>query len=267
MVEIATGKVETGFEGKDTVDVVAISPDGKRLATAGPGGTVLLWDPTGRQERQFSAGGPVGGLAFCPDGKRLATAGADGVIIWDLTRDEKPLPRGFKLTAKELEVQWANLASEDGGKVYAAARLLRADPVRSVPFLAKHLAPKGMAPDPRKVKQFIADLDADEFRKREAAVKELEDLGRAVESALRDALAAKPSLEATRRLERLLNRLEDQGQPLTAEQHRDVRAVRVLGQVGTPAAKKLLEAVRKKGPGWWVEREAKATLERLGNVR
>jgi RNA polymerase sigma factor (sigma-70 family) len=266
MVEIATGKETTGFENKETVNAVAVSPDGKRLATAGAGGTILLWDPTGRQERPFSAGGPIAALAFSPDGKRLATAGANGVLLWDLTRDEKPLPPDFKLSAKDLDARWADLARDDGGKVYAAVRLLRADPARSVPFLQKRLAPKDDGPDPKKVKQLIADLDSDEFDKRDAATKELERLGHAVESQLRDALAANPSLELTRRVERLLKRLEEQRQSLTAEQQRDVRAVRVLEQVATPEARKLLQALSKKGAGWWVEREAKEALGRLTNL-
>jgi len=264
VVDITTGKEETSFESKEKVVALAVSAAARRLATAGAGGAVLLWDDSGKQERRFSAGGAVNALAFSPDGKQLATAGADGVILWNLARDEKPLPPDFKLSAKELESRWADLASNDGGKAYTAMRLLRADPPRSLPFLQKHLTPKDAGPDPKKVKQLIADLDADEFKKRESAAKELEDLGEAVEPALREALAAKPSLEVTRRLERLLKRLEEQRQTLTAEQQRDVRAVRVLEQVGTPEAKKLLGALSKKASGWWVKREARAALDRLG---
>jgi RNA polymerase sigma factor (sigma-70 family) len=264
ILDITTGKEETRFESKEEVVTLAVSAGARRLATAGAGGAVLLWDTAGKQERRFSAGGAVNALAFSPDGKQLATAGADGVILWNLTRDDKPLPRDFKLSAKELEARWADLASDDGGKAYAAMRYLRADPARSLPFLQKRLTPKDTGPDPKKVKQLIADLDSDEFKKRESAAKELEDLGEAVESAMRDALAAKPSLEVTRRLERLLKRLEDQRQTLTAEQQRDVRALRVLEQVGTPEAKKLLEALSKKATGWWVRREATQALLRLG---
>jgi HEAT repeat protein len=143
-------------------------------------------------------------------------------------------------------------------------RLLRAEPARVVPFLQKRLAPTDSGPALRKVKQLIADLDSDEFETRESAMKKLEHLGPDVEPALRDALSTHPSLEVVRRLERLLNRLEEQRLTLSTEQHRDVRAVRVLEQVGTPEAKELLIALSKRGPGWWVKREAAEALKRLG---
>jgi hypothetical protein len=50
---------------------------------------------------------------------------------------------------------------------------------------------------------------------------------------------------------------------LTPEQQRDVRAVRVLEQAGTPEAKRLLEALSKGPSGWWVTQEAKEAVQRL----
>jgi RNA polymerase sigma factor (sigma-70 family) len=249
LLDLTTNKEVMAFKAKETIRALALGAKGKRVATAGADGTVILWDSSGKEERRFSAGGAVRALAFSPDGERLVTAGDNGAIIWDLMRDEKPLPRGFKLTAKKLDALWADLASEEGGKVYRATRFLRADPARSVPFLQKHLTPKA-GPGQQKLKQLIADLDSDDFDKREAATEALEKLGRAAEAALRQALAKRPSLEARRRLERLIKPLGET-QALTAEQQRDVRAVRVLEQAGTAQAKKLLEALIRKSPGWW----------------
>jgi hypothetical protein len=165
------------------------------------------------------------------------------------------------LTEKQLGALWTDLASGTGGKVYAASRLLRADPARSVPFLRQRLEPKA-GPDRKRLQRLIADLDADEFATREAATKALAKLGGAAESALRQALAARPSAEARVRLERLLKPL-GRDRALTAEQQRDVWAVRVLEQVGTPEARKLLSVLSKKSPGWWVTQEAKEALRRL----
>jgi len=263
ILDATTGEQKTALEGKEAVRAFALSADGKRAATAGAGGVVRLWDvAAGKEERRFEARGAVRAVALGPDGKRLATADEDGAVVWDLTRDEKPLPKDLKLTAQELDALWADLASDEGGKAYAAARLLRADPARSLPFLQGRLKPKADGPDEKKLKQLIADLDADEFDKREAAAKELEKAGRPAESALRAALAASPSAEVRTRVERLL-KLLGEDRPLTAEQQRDVRAVRVLEQVGTPEARKLLEALVKESPGWWVTQEAREALRRL----
>jgi RNA polymerase sigma factor (sigma-70 family) len=263
LVDPATGQEKRAFAGAEPIVTLAFSPDGRRIATAGGKG-VVLWDvATGKQDRKFGARGAVTAVAFSPDGTRLATAGPAGAIVWNLARDEKPLPKGFKLAEKDLPSLWADLASDDGGKAYAAARMLRADPSRSVPFLQGRLKPKGERPEQKKLKQLIAGLDSDEFEKREAATRELEKLGQAAETALRDALAAGPSLEAKRRLEHLLKQLGGEGQALTAEQQRDVRAVRVLEQAATPEARMLLEALVKESPGWWVAQEAKEAVERL----
>jgi WD40 repeat protein/serine/threonine protein kinase len=70
---------------------VAVTPDGKRLITAGKDDMVKFWDAaSGRQLRSFqgsfSMNNPgVAGVAVTPDGKRLLTAGHDNTArIWDM---------------------------------------------------------------------------------------------------------------------------------------------------------------------------------------
>jgi WD40 repeat protein len=63
------------------VGVVAFSPDGRTIATAGKGG-VVLWDAATRRPVGSSLPHPdrmVWGMAFFPDNKRLATCGDDGI--------------------------------------------------------------------------------------------------------------------------------------------------------------------------------------------
>jgi WD40 repeat protein len=72
------------------VQCVAVSPDGKRLATGGGdtrGGELHLWDiSTGRELGEFAGyTNTLTALAFSPDGKRLVSGGiAHEVIVWDV---------------------------------------------------------------------------------------------------------------------------------------------------------------------------------------
>src|SRR5262249_51599560 len=158
---------------------------------AGATGTVILWSVANdRAERRFSTSGPINALAFTRDGKRLVTAGGGGIAILDLTLDQKPLPKGFNLTEEKLQSLWADLESAEPGKVYAAMRLLRADPARCIPFIRTHLVAKETVDD-KTIAQLIADLDAAEFTIREAASRALDKLGKQAEAALRRALEAK----------------------------------------------------------------------------
>lgn len=65
------------------VAALAVSPDGKRIASGGDG--LRLWDvATGKAGLNIEVKGGVVSLAFAPDGKTLATGGRDRVVhIWD----------------------------------------------------------------------------------------------------------------------------------------------------------------------------------------
>src|SRR5439155_20172219 len=69
---------------------VSITPDGKRLASAGHDRTVSVWDlPSGKERFRLSGhGGDVTCLSFAPDGKTLASGAADGTVrVWALVGD------------------------------------------------------------------------------------------------------------------------------------------------------------------------------------
>jgi WD40 repeat protein len=90
ILDAATGKELRRLKGpRDTVDLVAFSPDGTTLAAAEFGAPqVLLWDVTANKELRRLPGHTdgVNALAFSPaDGKLLASASDDKAVrLWDV---------------------------------------------------------------------------------------------------------------------------------------------------------------------------------------
>jgi hypothetical protein len=96
---------------------------------------------------------------------------------------------------------------------------------------------------------------------REKARRELAELGELAEPALRQALSDKPSLEARRRIQALLDNLRA---PVTRpELLRSLRAVAVLEDIASSETRRVLEQLARGTPEARLTREAKASLRRL----
>lgn len=74
--------------------VFRLIPGGTRLATAGPGGVVRIWDAVNGQEELalFGHVGGISGLGVSPDGRTLASGGSIGEVkLWDLRNGQELL--------------------------------------------------------------------------------------------------------------------------------------------------------------------------------
>jgi hypothetical protein len=236
---------------------LAFSPDGRTLATLGDDKPVRLWEVSTGQLRLEIAGhqGDINCVAFSPDGRLLATGSRDKtVLLWDL--------RGLPLVQEKaktsaFEQLWIDLASDDAKAAFRAVCRLQGDGDKAVASLAERLKP-GIG----KVPQLITQLDDEEFQVRERASRELFALGRDVEPALAKALLATKSAEARARIRSILERL-NKGEGKAKSLLRSLRILEVLEDIGTPAARTLLEAVAGGDPDAEVRLEAQAALKRL----
>jgi hypothetical protein len=220
---------------------------------------------TGRERRRLAGHqGRVSSLTFAADGKTLVSGGEDTTaLVWDLTGrlDGKGLPGG-KLSARELDACWTDLAAADAALGYRAVQTLAAAPARAVPYLGKLLSP-APAVDKRRLERLIADLSSDQFAAREKATKELEAAGKQAEPLLQQVLERKPPLEMRRRVERLLQKLAREEWDPSPDRLRGLRALEALERIGTPEARQLLQHLARGVPEARLTREAKASLERL----
>jgi hypothetical protein len=197
----------------------------------------------------------VWSLAFDPRGRTLASGSADtSVLLWDAA--SLPAAASAELTAKELTALWTDLGGEPAKAVRAALRLA-AGARQAVPFLAEHLKP-GPAPDEKLLTKLVGDLGSDDAETVRKASKELKQMGRPAEPALRKALEKGTDPDVRLRIGLLLSGLGDVAE--TPERLRALRAVQALEAAGTPAALALLA---KLAEGTDLAADARAAHERL----
>lgn len=262
--DISTGRELQRFVQPDNLLAYvpfALSPDGRTVSWSMKDHTIELWELASWKKRRRLAGhqGKIESLAFAPDGRVLFSGSEDTTILaWDLSRADEA--RKAMVTEKDLPNLWRDLAGDNAERADRAIWLLAAAPKMSVPFLEKHIRPAA-AVAPERLVQLITDLDSDQFAVRDQAMRELEELGELAEAALRKLLAGKPSLEARRRAEQLLEKLRG---PLPAgERLRSLRAVEVLEHAGTEPARRLLIIIAGGAAKARLTREAKAALQQL----
>ncbi len=244
------------------VRALAFAPNGRIMASAGDDRTIRCWDTvTGDVVRSFKGHRhDVLALAFSPDGSRLASASADfTALVWDVAGVGGEMSAPLPVTRENLSRLWALLAGINATRAEDVVWSLAAAPRQAVPFLTEHFKPVP-APEPDRLAQLVTDLNDAIYGKRMSAYRQLAKLGEAAEGALRGTLAKPGSLEQSRRIRALLDKLEPRR---PGEERLATRAVRALELMATPEALTLLQALANGAPGARRTFEARASLGRL----
>jgi RNA polymerase sigma factor (sigma-70 family) len=168
------------------------------------------------------------------------------------------VPKG--LTDKQVEQLWDDLRRDELSRVALAMRTLAAVPDKAVPLLARQLRPVPVPKNVEQLERWIRDLDSDAFVARQKAEGELAEVGEQAKGLLEQALRRPGTLEFRRRVERLLERMDEKN--LQPERCHELRAIRVLEYADTAEARKLLKTLAEGAPGAMLTEEARAALAR-----
>jgi WD40 repeat protein len=221
----------------------ALSADGRLVAGASADDMLRCWEiATGALVAEWpAADGSVTALTFSAEGAKLAAAYRQGtVLVWDL--EGRPLVPVLTepLTAKDGEKLWNDLANRNAQVGYAAVQTLATHPQQALELLSSRLEREPMLVS-LVVEQLLDKLEDTDLNVRAATIEDLQALGHLIAPALRTRLAAAKGVVLPKRLGEVLQSLK--WSSLGDEELRQVRAVAVLEQIGSPAAWKLLKSL------------------------
>jgi hypothetical protein len=256
-----------------SVGSLAFAPDNRTLAIgdARPSQpaesvsefAIRLWDLPTHQLIRVLRGhrGDVHTLAFSPDGTSLLSGSEDNTVLsWDVADVICSRPSGEGLSTGRLADLWSDLAAADAARAQSAVAELIQAPEAALPFLERSLPPVPPA-KMAGIVALIADLDHEQFARREKASQGLEKIGEPAVAALRKVLKERPSPEMRKRILAILETID--GRPLSPERFRAIRTLQVLESIATREARRVLECLAGGAEGAWLTQEAKASLQRL----
>ncbi|MBM4067504.1 MAG: hypothetical protein FJ271_00960 [Planctomycetes bacterium] len=191
-------------------------------------------------------------LAKGAAGARLTVAAKDAL--------ERIKVRPATLADADPKTLWIDLSSGDAAKAFRAIHQLAARADTAMPMLREHVKATPRF-DPKRLDDLLAKIDSAEFPVRQQAMNELEKIGEGAVPTLKKTLTGQISLEARKRIEQLVQKLE--GLNLSAAMLQQFRAVEVLERIGNNDARQLLQQLADGAPEARLTRDARDSLARL----
>jgi hypothetical protein len=218
------------------------------------------------RSRVHQSGANVRALALSPDGKWLATAAKGDKAVFLAKTDPRELKaRGtpLALSAEELAALWTDLSNSDPVKADAAWHKLGEAGDNAIPFLREKIRPIAVpAVDRAKLDKSVADLGSEKYPTRERATRDLLAAGELAVSPLQRLLANQPSPEAAKRAEAILRKISEPVR--TPDRTRVIEAVGLLEREGSAPAVALLREIERDALYASIRNEARLALERVG---
>ncbi len=197
----------------------ALAPDG-RTVVIGAGFTeqpILLFEArTGRlRGRLPMPANSLTGLSVLPDG-RLVSLGITATV-WSIALHPAPA------ADVDPRQEWERLSDPDPEKAYPAMAKLAGTPLQALELIRDRVRPVPKL-SATAVERILRNLDADDFKDREAANKELDRLGAAAVPRIKARLEAGAPPEMKKRLEAFL--VEHDREDLPADELRSLRCLK-----------------------------------------
>jgi hypothetical protein len=211
--------------------------------------------------------------AFTPDRQRVAVIGPsseDGssgvagqlsVYLYDLPAGALS-PSATAVDDAALEKLLAELSSDNELRLQLVRKAFRAAPRQAVEVIGKKVRP--VSSDlRRKVEKTAADLDDDAFTRREQAMRDLQGLAHRFAPLLEAKRRQAPAGEGRNRLSFVLKQMGEEKTPASLQV--ELRAVRLLEEIGTAEARDLLDRLARGAAQARLTVEARAALDRLNS--